>query len=340
MPRSQHQKLKLYVLGKILTENTDADHGMTMPQIIEALEKEEISADRKSIYDDIRALEDIGISVEKEKIGKYFYYKVVEKQFEVAELKLLVDAISASKFITEKKSRELIGKLEGLVSKYEAKELQRFVLVSGRNKTQNESIYYNVDAIHTAMNSNQKISFCYYQWNLDLELEPRRKESYEVSPWALLWYEENYYLVAYNSEEKIMKHYRVDKMRSISILDEKRDGTKQAQETDFSSYTDRVFGMFAGEEETVTILAKNNLVGVMVDRFGTDISLRKENDDWFRCRIKVAVTGQFFGWVVIFGGEVKIVGPKKVEEEYAAWLNKCREQQHSYCYEQHSYCHE
>ena len=323
MARSQHQKLKLYVLGKILTENTDANHGMTMPQIISALEKEEISADRKSIYDDIRALEEIGLYVEKEKIGKYYYYKVIEKQFEVAELKLLVDAISASKFITEKKSRELIGKLEGLVSKYEAKELQRFVLVGGKNKTQNESIYYNVDAIHTAMNSNHKISFMYYQWTLEKELQPKRDTAYEISPWALLWYEENYYLVAYDSEEKIMKHYRVDKMRNISLLDDKRDGVDAYKEMDVSSYSNRMFGMFAGEEETVTLLVKNYLVGVILDRFGTDISLWNEGDEWFRCRVKVSVSGQFFGWIVSFGGDVKVVGPEKIEAAYREWIEGC-----------------
>ncbi len=315
MPRSQHQKLKLYVLGKILMENTDENHGITMPEIIERLEKEEISADRKSIYDDIHALEDIGIYVEKQKIGKYFYYKVMEKQFEVAELKLLVDAISASKFITEKKSRELITKLEGLVSKYEAKELQRHVLVSGRNKTQNEGIYYNVDAIHTAINSNHKISFEYLHWTLEKELQPKNK-AYEVSPWELLWDEENYYLIAFDSDEGIMKHYRVDKMRSITSIEEKRDGVEEFKKIDVSSYTDRVFGMFAGEEETVSLLCKNYLVGVVLDRFGTEIPLRKEDDEWFRCRVRVAVSPQFFGWLVSFGGDIQLFGPEHVRGEF------------------------
>ncbi|MCR5545625.1 MAG: WYL domain-containing protein, partial [Lachnospiraceae bacterium] len=271
MPRSQNQKLKLYVLGKILMENTDENHGITMAEIIERLDREEISADRKSIYDDIRVLEDIGIYVEKEKVGKFFYYKVVEKQFEVAELKLLVDSISASKFITEKKSKELIGKLEGLVSKYEAKELQRSVLVSGRNKTQNENIYYNVDAIHTAMNENKKISFEYLQWTLDKKLQPKRKEAYLISPWSLLWDEENYYLIGFDSKDGIIKHYRVDKMHGISTVDEKRDGLSAYEKLDMSSYTDVMFGMYAGTEETVTLVAKNYLVGVVLDRFGVDI---------------------------------------------------------------------
>ncbi|MCR4674246.1 MAG: WYL domain-containing protein [Lachnospiraceae bacterium] len=322
MSRAQNQKLKLYVLGKILMENTDEDHGMTMKEIIKRLEREDIPADRKSIYDDIRVLEDIGICVETEKVGKYYYYKVVGKQFEVAELKLLVDSVSASKFITEKKSKELIGKLEGLVSKYEAKELQRTVLVSGRNKTQNEGIYYNVDAIHTAMNENKKISFEYLQWTVEKKLIKKKEEKYVVSPWSLLWDEENYYLIAFDETIGIMKHYRVDKMRGISSLEEKRAGVEEYEKLDMTSYTDRVFGMFAGKEETVTLIAKNYLVGVVLDRFGTDIPLRKEDKDHFRCRVKVALSGQFYGWVFSFGGEMKIAAPEYVVEAYRGELEK------------------
>jgi predicted DNA-binding transcriptional regulator YafY len=261
-------------------ENTDEAHGITMSQILNLLEKNDISADRKSIYRDIVALEEMGIYVEKEKVGKNFYYKVVEKQFEIAELKLLVDSVSASRFITEKKSRELIGKLESLVSKYEAKELQRSIVVSGRNKTQNESIYYNVDAIHLAMNENKQISFEYLQWNLNKELVPRKEKPYVVSPWSLLWDQENYYLLAFDEEDGIMKNYRVDKMRRISSLDGKRLGQEEFKKLDMASYAEKVFGMFYGREETVTILAKNYLIGVVLDRFGTDIPVRKEDDEW------------------------------------------------------------
>ena len=319
MSRLENQKMKLYFLGKILMENTDEAHGITMSQILNLLEKNDISADRKSIYRDIVALEEMGIYVEKEKVGKNFYYKVVEKQFEIAELKLLVDSVSASRFITEKKSRELIGKLESLVSKYEAKELQRSIVVSGRNKTQNESIYYNVDAIHLAMNENKQISFEYLQWNLNKELVPRKEKPYVVSPWSLLWDQENYYLLAYDEEDGIMKNYRVDKMRRISSLDEKRLGL------DMASYAEKVFGMFYGREETVTILAKNYLIGVVLDRFGTDIPVRKEDDEWIRFRVTVAISGQFFGWLLSFGKDMKLVSPNDVVEEYQALLKDALE---------------
>ncbi len=316
MSRLEYQKLKLYFLGKILMENTDEAHGITMSQILSLLEKNDISADRKSIYRDIVALEELGLYVEKEKVGKNYLYKVVEKQFEIAELKLLVDSVSASRFITEKKSRELIGKLESLVSKYEAKELQRSIVVAGRNKTQNESIYYNVDAIHLAMNENRQISFEYLQWNLNKELVPRKEKPYVVSPWSLLWDQENYYLLAFDEEEGIMKNYRVDKMRRISSLDEKRIGREEFEKLDMSSYAEKVFGMFYGREETVTILAKNYLIGVVLDRFGTDIPVRKEDDEWIRFRATVAISGQFFGWLLSFGKDMKLISPEDVVTEY------------------------
>ena len=316
MSRLENQKMKLYFLGKILMENTDEAHGITMSQILNLLEKNDISADRKSIYRDIAALEEMGIYVEKEKVGKNFFYKVVEKQFEIAELKLLVDSVSASRFITEKKSRELIGKLESLVSKYEAKELQRSIVVAGRNKTQNESIYYNVDAIHLAMNENRQISFEYLQWNLDKELVPRKDKPYVVSPWSLLWDQENYYLLAFDEAEGIMKNYRVDKMRRISSLEEKRLGREAFEKLDMASYAEKVFGMFYGREETVTILAKNYLIGVILDRFGTDIPVRKEDDEWIRFRVTVAISGQFFGWLLSFGKDMKLISPEAVVTEY------------------------
>ncbi len=325
MSRLENQKMKLYFLGKILMENTDEAHGITMSQILDLLEKNDISADRKSIYRDIVALEELGIYVEKEKVGKNYLYKVVEKQFEIAELKLLVDSVSASRFITEKKSRELIGKLESLVSKYEAKELQRSIVVAGRSKTENESIYYNVDAIHLAMNENRQISFEYLQWNIEKELVPRKKENYVVSPWSLLWDQENYYLLAFDEADGIVKNYRVDKMRRISSLEEKRLGRDAFEKLDMSSYAEKVFGMFYGREETVTVLAKNYLIGAVIDRFGKEIPLRKEDEEWFRFRVNVAVSGQFFGWLLSFGGDMKIISPEPVVKEYKELLNRALE---------------
>ncbi len=221
MPKGTNQKFKLYRLAQIMLEMTDDEHYITMPEIIEALGKYEITADRKSIYNDLRDLEVLGIEVKGESAGKGYHYHVVNRPFELAELKLLVDAIQSSKFITERKTNTLIKKLEKMISKYETMKLQRQVFVSGRIKTMNESIYYTVDAIHNAIAENRKIYFQYYQWNVKKEMELRHNGAvYHISPWGLSWDDENYYLIGYDSDAETIKHYRVDKMIHIEMSDE------------------------------------------------------------------------------------------------------------------------
>lgn len=205
MPKGTNQKLKLFYLLKIMLEKTDEDHRLTVNEILAELEKYDVTAERKTIYKDMEALEVMDIEIESEKEGRSNYYHVTNRPFELPELKLLVDAIQSSKFITEKKSNELIKKLENLVSKYEARELQRQVYVSGRIKTMNESIYYNVDAIHTAIAENKKIIFQYFQWNVKKEMELRHDgKFYHISPWGLSWDDENYYLVGFDSEAGVI----------------------------------------------------------------------------------------------------------------------------------------
>ena len=225
MPKGTNQKFKLYRLAQIMLERTDDEHYITMPEIISQLGKYEITADRRSIYQDLRDLEALGIEVEGEPEGKGYHYHVVSRPFELPELKLLVDAIQSSKFITEKKTNELIRKLEKLVSRYEAMGLQRQVYVSGRIKTMNESIYYAVDTIHNAISENRKIRFQYYQWNVKKEMVLRRDGAYyHVSPWGLSWDDENYYLVGYDSDAGEIRHYRVDKMIHIRMSEAPREG--------------------------------------------------------------------------------------------------------------------
>ena len=218
MPKGTNQKLKLYRLAQIMLENTDDEHYITMPEIMEELGKYEVTADRKTIYADLRDLSVLGIEVEGEPIGNRYHYRVVNRPFELPELKLLVDSIQSSKFITEKKTNTLIKKLEKLVSKYDAQRLQRQVYVSGRIKTMNESIYYTVDAIHNAISENKKIKFQYFQWNVKKEMELRHGGAwYHISPWGLSWDDENYYMIGYDTEAQLIKHYRVDKMLHNSL---------------------------------------------------------------------------------------------------------------------------
>ena len=317
MPKGSNQKLKLYYLGQIMLERTDEEHYLTLTQIQEYLEKEGVTADRKTLYEDLEQLSVLGIKVQGEKDGRSFRYHVIGKQFELAELKLLVDAIQSSKFVTEKKSNELIKKLTQLSSKYEAKQLKRQVYVRGRIKSMNETIYYIVDQIHAAINENKSIRFEYYRWNTKCKLEKTEKSLYEVSPWALTWDDENYYLIAYDLNEKIEKHFRVDKMRNLTILEKKREGMDLFESYDLAAFAKMSFGMFGGEHSRVGIEFKDELVGVFIDRFGKDIAIfSTDKEGWSKTFVDVAVSPQFFGWVYALGTGVKITGPEKVVTEW------------------------
>ena len=237
MAKSENQKLKLLYIRKFLLEQTDKDHRVTTAQIIDELTKHEIKAERKSIYDDIECLRSFGMDIKRVQKDSTYTYYVANRPFELPELKLLVDSIQSSKFITEKKTNTLIKKLEKLVSKYDAQRLQRQVYVSGRIKTMNESIYYTVDAIHNAISENKKIKFQYFQWNVKKEMELRHGGAwYHISPWGLSWDDENYYMIGYDAEAQLIKHYRVDKMLHIRMSDESREGKEHFKKLDMADY--------------------------------------------------------------------------------------------------------
>ena len=327
MPKGTKQKFKLIYIIKYLLENTDESHKVTMSDIIEYLENRDVTAERKSVYDDIQTVRDLGIEVIGEKIGKTFYYYVANREFEVAELKLLVDAIQSSKFITEKKSAELIKKLGRLVSVHDARKLQRQVYVAGRTKALNESIFYNIDAIHNAIGANCRITFQYFQWNAKKEMELRRNGNfYEVSPWALLWEDENYYLIGYDSKNGEIRHYRVDKMLKIEVLDSVREGKEWFEQLNMADYTKKNFGMFAGEEEMVKLEVHKSLIGVIIDRFGTDIMIIPAEEEYFRINVKVSVSNQFLGWIFGLGNEVKILGPENVVDKMKEEIERIQKQ--------------
>ena len=316
MPKGTNNKYKLYRLAQIMMEKTDEEHYITMPEIMEELGRYEITADRKTIYADLKDLENLGIEVEGEPVGNRYHYHVISRSFELPELKLLVDAIQSSKFITERKSKDLIKKLEQFVSKYEAAKLHRQVFVSGRIKTMNESIYYTVDAIHNAISENKKIKFQYYQWNEKKEMELRHGGAYyHISPWGLSWDDENYYLVGYDSDAQIIKHYRVDKMLHIKMTEEPREGKEHFKKLDMADYAKKSFGMYGGKERTVKLLVENGLAGVMIDRFGKDIMMIPVDEEHFTVNVDVRVSGPFFGWIISLGEGVKIVGPDEVVEQ-------------------------
>jgi predicted DNA-binding transcriptional regulator YafY len=323
MSKGKNQKLKLYRLYYYLLRKTDENHSVTMQQIRDELEKYDITADRKSLYNDIEETKVLGIKVEGRQIGRNYFYKVVEKHFELAELKLLVDAIQSAKFISEKKSRVLIKKLEEFASEYEAQELQRQVVMSGRVKTMNESIYYNVDEIHRAIGKNHRITFKYWKWNLNKEMELKKDGNlYDVSPWALCWDDENYYLIAFDEKDQKIKHYRVDKMKNITMIDDMRNGREHFEHFDVAEYMKRSFGMFGGDAELVKLRVKNELVGVIIDRFGKDVSLFQDDKEHFFVHVKVNVSNQFFAWVFGLGNGIEIMGPENVREHVYLYINR------------------
>lgn len=320
MSRGTNQKFKFTYLMKIMQEKTDDEHSLTMPQIMEELEKYDVTAERKSIYADFQDMTDkFGVEIIKEQIGRETYYHVGAREFELAEVKLLIDAIQSSKFITQTKSRELITKIKSFVSEHQAKQLQRQVYINDRVKTMNESVYYNVDDIHTAINQDKKIRFKYYKWDINKKLVPRHNgDWFVVSPWALTWDDENYYLVAFDDLDHRIKHYRVDKMMRISIEKEKRDGKEAFKNFDMAEYSKATFGMYQGQKTKVKIRLANYMCGVFIDRFGKDITFRPVDNEHSELHVDVNVSPQFFGWIFSLGKGVKVVGPEEVVEELRA----------------------
>lgn len=326
MPKGAGQKLKLYYLSRIMIQKTDDEHMITMPEIQRALENYGVTADRKSLYDDLEALQILGIDVVGEKVGRNYYYHVGGKQFEIAELTLLVDAIQSSKFITEKKSHELISKLTGMASEYEAAQLKRQVVVQGRIKTMNESIYYFVDDVHRAIAENRQICFEYMKWNTDRKMEHRREKPYVVSPWALTWDDENYYLIAFDEEADRIKHFRVDKMKSIQILEKKRTGRDKFREFDLAKYSRMSFGMFGGEPVNVKIAFEDEMAGIFIDRFGRDIMIHpSKKKGWSEINVDVTMSDQFLGWIFALGPRVKIIGPEEVVDIFRKELKELKD---------------
>lgn len=326
MAKAFNQKLKILYLLQMLFQKTDENHTVSMQQILQMLEQNGISAERKSIYDDMEILRQFGFDIMFRKSHPTGYY-LGSREFELPELKLLVDAVQFSKFITTKKSESLIKKLEGLTSEHEAKQLQRQVYVNNRIKTMNESIYYNVDKIHGAISQDHPISFQYYEWNVYKDMQFRKEGArYLVSPWFLSWAEENCYLVAYEHSSEKIKHYRVDKMVSIQIAETPRLGQEKIADFDAGKYAKKMFGMFGGKVQMVEIQCKDKFAGAVIDRFGKDVVMKPQKDGTFKARVEIAVSEPFFGWISGLGSGVKILKPKAVVEDYRDFLKKLLKQ--------------
>ena len=313
MAKSEGQKLKLLYLKKFLEEQTDENHPANTERILEYLAAHDIKAERKSIYSDIACLQDFGMDIVHQP-GRGGGYYLASREFELPELRLLVDAVQSSKFLTTKKSMELISKLSQLASHHEAGSLKRQVMVTGRVKTMNESIYYTVDQLHEAIAKNSRIKFRYMEWGMDRQRH-ERPGVYEASPYGLVWDDENYYLVAHSPRHG-MTHYRVDKMAGIQMTGEPRLITPEAKSISAAAYGRNVFGMFGSETTSVRMRFHKSLAGVVIDRFGADTMLIPDGEDHFTFAMDIAVSPMFFGWIAGFGERAKILSPQSVIDEY------------------------
>ena len=315
MAKSDNQKLKIFYILDYLQKNSHADHPVRATELIEMLEQHEIRCERKTVYSDIAALQDYGIDIVSTP-GKNGGYYIATRNFELPELKLLIDAVQSSRFLTEKKSRELIEKLCRECSVHEAKLVRRDVLVSGRVKSMNETIYYNVDAIQEAIGQNVRITFRYFDWNLDGSRKYREK-AYAASPYGLCQDNENCYLLAYSDRHGITS-YRVDRMADIRLSDEPRIPCPELTGKNLVEHANRLFQMFSGEAVDVKMRFHRSLVNVVVDRFGRDILLIPDGEDHFVFTTKVAVSPLFLSWIIGFGAKAKILHPQSVADQCRA----------------------
>lgn len=325
MPKSRNQKLKLLYLKDILENETDENNKLTVKQIIEKLEDYGVKAERKSVYDDIECLLQYGVDIIIEKSDSN-YYCIGERNFELPELKLLVDSVQSSKFLTEKKSNSLIKKLESLCSKSQANSLNRQVFISDRIKTMNESIYLTIDEIQNAIQNKEKIRFKYLSYSIgNKNVFKRNGEKYIISPYALMLEDQNYYLLGYDSNDKKFKHYRVDKIIEIDSTTEPLDGQEEFKEINLPKYSKKFFSMFGGNVEKIKLQVDSDLIGVITDRFGKNIIIKKINDNYFEVIVEIAVSPQFYGWVTSFSGKIKIISPENIVSDFKNHLKKVAE---------------
>lgn len=312
-------RLRILLVMEIFFERTDANHGVSMQDILKWLERNGVAGERKSVYEDIHALKDYGLLIEYFQEDKT--YRLLERAMELAELKLLVDAIHASKFITKQRADQMIGHVMDMTSQYQRGALQREVF-SEKPKSQNSVGFYSMDMLHEAITQNRQVTFQYSAWNLDKKLEYKHNgKYYQVSPWLMIWAEENYYLVAYDDEIQSFKHFRVDKISDVEIVDVLREGEIEFKKIDITNYSTNHFGMYGGETRRVTVQFENKLIGVVLDRFGTEIQVIKVDEAHFKVALPVVVSNQFFGWLFALGQEAKIL-TEEVAVQYQKYLKK------------------
>ena len=320
MPKSDNQKLKIFHILDYLEQNSREDHPIKASELISMLDRNfGIACDRKTVYSDIAALQDYGVDIVSVP-GKNGGYYIASRNIELPELKLLIDAVQSSRFLTEKKSRELIEKLCRECRIHDARQMRRDVLVSGRVKSMNETIYYNVDAIQDAIAQNSIVRFRYFDWGMDGQRRYREK-SYTASPYGLCQDNENCYLLAHSPRHGITS-YRVDRMAEIILTGEERTPCPELTGKALTEHANRLFQMYAGDAVDVKLRFHKTLVNAVIDRFGRETMLIPDGEDHFVFTVRVAVSPMFLSWVIGFGSKAKILHPQSVVE---ACRQMCRE---------------
>lgn len=320
MANTNKQKLKLLYLIRILERETDPEHGLSMPQILDRLEAEGITAERKSIYRDIDALRKTGVEI-KMLPTRPTQYALVRSDLRLEDVMMLVDAVQSSRFITERKSNQLVKSLKGLVSERERRQLDKRVHVKGRVKSATDSVFHSVDVIHEALQRKRKIQFLYFSYGTNLKRSARHEgKRYEVTPAKVVFADNNYYLAAYDDDDGMIKTYRVDRMELLQVSDKPATRCAEIANYEYEDFAYQSFGMFHGEQACVTLHANANMMDTIVDRFGRDIEVVKATPAYADIRVNVRLSPQFFGWVAGLNGGVTIKAPRRITADYKAWL--------------------
>ena len=312
MPKSDNQKLKIFYILDYLEAHSNEKNPIRASELITMLDRQHnIRCDRKTVYSDIAALQDYGVDIVSLP-GKNGGYYIASRNFELPELKLLIDAVQSSRYLTEKKSRELIEKLCSQCNEQDAKLMRRTVLVSGRVKSMNETIYYNVDAIQEAIAQNKQISFRYFDWDFGGKRKYRDKE-YLASPYGLCQDNENCYLLAFSSRYGVTS-YRVDRMTDIQLTEDSRIPCPELTGKALHDHANRLFQMYSGDALDVKMRFHKSLLNVVIDRFGKNTMLIPDGENHFNFTVNVAISPMFLSWVIGFGAKAKILYPQSVAD--------------------------
>ena len=319
MARDNYRKVKLLKLLELLRQHTDEQHPMSTNQVCAAMEEMGIPCDRRIVTQDVAALNELGYEVMSTNVGREKAYYVEDRSFSLPELKILIDAVHASSFITEKKSAELIEKLASLGGVHRAEVLKRNMVCFNTRKHSNEKILYAVDTLEEAILTQRKIIFLYFDRNEKGERVYRRGgHHYVVEPVALVFNEDNYYLTCYSSRHDSTSNYRIDRMDGVEIIEEPCSEKAIALRDQVASYTEQAFKMFGGQLEDVVLEFDRSLIGVVYDKFGEGVHMIPAGEDKCIATVKVRISPTFWGWLFQLAGQMRILSPSWVVEGYLA----------------------